>query len=265
MAQIGWIDSHTHLADEVFDEDRDEVIARLHEFGIKHVNLIGESPESLNRSLQYAASDSIFDVSCGLHPADLNNYSLEDINYYTQMASDPRIVAIGEIGLDYHWTPETKELQKREFIRQIDLANAVKKPVIIHTRDAIQDTYDILKEHRPVYGCIMHAYSGSYEMALEFIKLGCMISIGGVVTFKNAKDVKKVAELIPLDRLLIETDAPYLTPTPFRGKRNEASYVRFVGEEIAKIRNISIEELQNALLINYRRCFKPEYFKNKVL
>ncbi len=260
MAQLGWIDSHTHLADEAFDEDRDQVIDRLHEFGIKHVNLIGESRVSLEKSLEYASKDSLFDVSCGLHPADLENYSLEDVEYYTSMASDPRIVAIGEIGLDYHWTPETKEKQKSEFIRQIELANSVQKPVIIHTREAIQDTYDILKEHRPLFGCIMHAYSGSYEMALEFVKLRCMISIGGVVTFKNAKDVKKIAELIPLDYLLIETDAPYLTPAPYRGKRNESPYVRFVGEEIARIRNISVEELQRALITNYQKCFGKEIY-----
>lgn len=256
MAQLGWIDSHTHLADEAFDDDRDRVIDRLYEFGIRHVNLIGESREALDKSLEFAAQHSIFDVSCGLHPADLVNYSEEDVNYYAKMADDSRIVAIGEIGLDYHWTPETKDLQKREFVRQIELANQVKKPVIVHTRDAIQDTYDLIKEHPPLYGCIMHAYSGSYEMAVEFIKLGCMISIGGVVTFKNARDVKKVAELVPLDCLLIETDAPYLTPTPFRGKRNEASYVRFVGHEIARIRNISVEELQSALISNYLKCFK---------
>ncbi len=257
MAKLKFIDSHAHLSDEAYDQDFEEVINRLYENNIIKVNLIGVDIPSLNVSLSMQEQHpNLFDVTVGLHPQDIAYYTQEDIDIIFGMFKDPRIICIGEIGLDYHWHPEEKERQKEMFIKQIELANEVQKPVMIHCREAIQDTYDILKEHRPQYGCVMHAFSGSVEMAREFVKLGCMISLGGPVTFKNAKTPKEVAIDIPLDYLLTETDSPYLTPTPYRGKRNESSYVKYVATEIAKLRGISVEALTEAIIQNYQRIFK---------
>lgn len=254
-----YIDSHAHLSDEAYDEDIDQVLDRLVEYQIEKVNLIGMDSSSLSISLDMLERHpGQFDVSCGLHPADIQNYSDEEKEEMFSYFSDERIICIGEIGLDYHWYPEHKELQKEWFIKQIEAANAVKKPIMIHCRDAIEDTFNILKEHRPKYGCVMHSYSGSVEMMHEFIKIGCTISLGGPVTFKNAKTPKEVAKEVPLDKLLTETDSPYLTPMPFRGKRNESSYVRFVVKEIASLKGISEEELTNAVIENYNKLFHKE-------
>lgn len=257
MEKLVYIDSHAHLSDEAYDQDFEEVINRLYEQSIVKVNLIAVDVPSLNVSLSMQQQHpKLFDVSVGLHPQDITYYTQEDKETIYSYFSDSRIVCVGEIGLDYHWHPETKEIQIEHFIEQIKLANQVKKPIMIHCREAIQDTYDILKEHRPEYGCVMHAFSGSVEMAKEFVKLGCMISLGGPVTFKNAKVPKEVATEVPLENLLMETDSPYLTPTPFRGKRNESSYVKYVYQEISKLRGISIDELFKAVKDNYQRIFK---------
>lgn len=257
MSKIRYIDSHAHLSDEAYDQDYEEVITRLYENNILKVNLIGVDIPSLNVSLSMKEQHpDLFDVTVGLHPQDIAFYTAEDAQEIFNMFKDPRIVCVGEIGLDYHWHPEEKELQKEMFIKQIHLANEVKKPVMIHSRDAMQDTYEILKEHRPQYGCVMHAFSGSVEMAREFVKLGFLISLGGPVTFKNARVPKEVAMDVPLGSLLTETDSPYLTPTPFRGKRNESSYVTYVAQEISKLRGISVETLTNAVIENYQRVFK---------
>lgn len=257
MDKLEFIDSHAHLNDEAYDQDFEQVINRLYENEVIKVNLIAVDLASLNVSLSMKDQHpQLFDISVGLHPQDISYYSDQDKEEIFGYFSDERISCIGEIGLDYHWHPEEKDLQIEAFIQQIHLANEVKKPIMIHCRDAIQDTYDILKEHRPLYGCIMHSFSGSVEMAREFVKLGCMISLGGPVTFKNAKTPKEVAIDVPLENLLTETDSPYLTPTPYRGKRNESAYVKYVVAEIAKLRGISQLELTKAVKQNYQRLFK---------
>lgn len=259
MDKIRYIDSHAHLSDEAYDQDVDKVIERLYDENVVKVNLIAVDLGSLEISLGMKQQHpSLFDVTVGLHPQDIQFYTDEDIEEIYSYFKDERIVCIGEIGLDYHWHPEEKELQKKYFIEQINLANEVKKPIMIHCREAIQDTYEILKENPPQYGCVMHAFSGSVEMAREFVKLGCMISLGGPVTFKNARVPKEVALEVPLENLLTETDSPYLTPTPFRGKRNESSYVKYVLAEIAKIRGISQQELSEVIVNNYNRIFNKQ-------
>lgn len=257
MEKLEYIDAHAHLSDEVYDDDIDEVIERLIEQHIIKVNLIAMDVTSLKISLEMKDKHpQLFDISVGLHPQEITQYHPEEIDELLGMFNDSRISCIGEIGLDYHWHPEEKDEQMKWFIQQIELANQAKKPIMIHSREALLDTYTILKEHRPEYGCILHAYSGSVEMAHEFIKLGCMISLGGVVTFKNARVPKDVATDIPLESLLTETDSPYLTPTPYRGKRNESSYVRFVAQEIAKLKGISVEAVTSQVKVNYQRIFK---------
>lgn len=254
---LEFIDCHAHLNDEAYDADFEEVIQRLYENKVIKVNLIAYAVHGLE--IAYGMKKQhpqLFDISCGLHPQEVGFYTDEDIQTIYESFKDERISCIGEIGLDYHWYPQEKERQKELFIQQIKLANEVKKPIMIHCREAIQDTYDILKEHKPMYGCVMHAFSGSVEMAKEFVKLGCMISLGGPVTFKNARVPKEVATEIPLENLLTETDSPYLTPMPFRGKRNESSYVKYVVGEIAKLRGISQQELTEAVKDNYQRLFR---------
>lgn len=253
-----YLDAHTHLADEAFDEDRNDCIHRMLDLSMIKCNLIGESVDAVEKSLLLRQQHpQLFDVSCGLHPASIQFYTADEMAYYKSMIFDARIDCVGEIGLDYHWYPETKSLQQKWFIEQIEWANLAKKPIMIHCREAIQDCYDILKNHRPVYGCVMHSYSGSLEMAREFIKIGCHLSVGGVVTFKNAKQLKEVVAGIDLKYLLSETDAPYLTPTPYRGKRNEPAYVKYVVEKIAQIKNMDVNTVATQIAANYQQIFHP--------
>lgn len=252
----GWIDAHTHLNADQFREDFNEVMQRIEDYNIVKVNLIGTNPIDSQWALTLVDRYEVFDCSIGLHPADLKEYSEHDKQLMRQWASDPRVVSIGEIGLDYYWHKDNIEQQKATFIDQIELANEVKKPVMIHCRDAMEDTIDILSKHRPLYGCVMHCFSGTADEALQCVELGFMISLGGPLTFKNGQMARDVAKVVPLDQLLIETDAPYLTPHPFRGKRNESSYVRYVGIMLAQVKEISEEKLQKQLIFNYQRIFQ---------
>lgn len=252
----GWIDAHTHLNDKSFIKDFDALMERIESADIRHINLVGVNIKDALRAFSLVDHYSIFNVSIGLHPAELKDYEPSTIEQFRKWASDPRVVCVGEIGLDYHWHTDNIEEQKRVFIDQIQLANEVKKPVMIHSRDAMRDTIDILKTHKPLYGCVMHCFSGSVIEAHECIELGFMISIGGPVTFKNGVTPREVVNITPLDQLLIETDAPYLTPHPFRGKRNESSYIPLIGEQVANLKGLSISDLQEVLFTNYHRTFR---------
>lgn len=246
------IDAHTHLASEAFLEDREDCILRLKENKIQKVNLIGESKEAAEMNSMLKQNDPhLFDLSVGLHPQMIQDYSQEEISWMKQQIFNPQTQIIGEIGLDYHWYPEQKELQKKWFIQQIEWANQLQKPIMIHCREAIEDTIEILKQYPPQYGCVFHSYSGSVETAKILTKWGCLLSIGGVLTFKNAQKVKEVVKEIDTKFLLCETDAPYLTPTPFRGKRNEPSYVKYVYEMMADLKGINIDELKQIIADNY--------------
>ena len=253
-----WIDTHAHLADSEFNEDRNEVIQRAKTAGLGKIVLIGCDVEGAKRTLKLAYTDDMFDVAIGFHPEGV----LEDRDEASmfELMKDPKVKLIGEIGLDFYWDkdPEHHKLQEALFIKQIDWANQLNKPISIHMRDASKKSFDILKTHPVQRGGVMHCYSGSVEMAREFIKLGYYISLAGPVTFKNAHIPKDVAREIPLEWLLIETDSPYLAPHPLRGKRNESSYVVETAKVIAEIRGIPLEDLESNLEANYKRLIEVE-------
>lgn len=248
-----WIDTHAHLADSEFDEDRKEVIQRAKDAGIGKIVLIGCDVEGAKRALKLAYTDDMFDVAIGFHPEGVLEERDEASMF--ELMKDPKVKLIGEIGLDFYWDkdPEHHKLQETLFIKQIDWANQLNKPISIHMRDASKKTYDLLKTHPVQRGGVMHCYSGSVEMAREFIKLGFYISLAGPVTFKNAHIPKDVAREIPLEWLLIETDSPYLAPHPLRGKRNESSFVVETAKVIAELRGMPLEDLESSLEANYNR------------
>lgn len=255
---MSWIDTHAHLAESDFDQDIQEVIQRAKAADVSRIILIGCHLEGAKRALALAATDPIFKVAVGFHPEDVLNLKETQWAEMETMMRDPLVIAIGEIGLDFYWDkdPGHHQIQQDVFLRQIDLANTLNKPILIHSRDSIQKTHDLLKRHPVKRKGIMHCYSSSLEMAKEFIKLGYYISLAGPVTFKNAHVPVEVAIGIDLDHLLIETDSPYLTPHPYRGKRNESAYVKVTGEKVAELRQISAEALQAKLLENYLKLFE---------
>ena len=241
------IDTHAHIFDEAFDEDRDEVIKRIIEENINKVVVVGFSKETNLLALELAKKHELIYSTAGYHPSEANEINVNDIVELESFINDNKVYAIGECGLDYYWVKDNIEKQKWLFNEQIKLAIKYDLPLVIHCRDAVLDVYEILKGYKGQVRFVMHCYSGSVEMAREFLKLGGYISLGGPVTFKNAKTPKEVAVDVPLERLLIETDCPYLAPTPYRGKRNEPAYVRNVLNEIALLRGMEVIELENIL------------------
>ncbi len=251
------IDSHAHLDDSRFDNDRDVLIRDLKNNGIKMVINIGADLGSSIASVSLAEKyDNIY-AAVGVHPHSAKEMDNSTIEILKTFAKRDKVVAIGEIGLDFYYDNSPRDIQKKWFKEQLKLAKEVDLPVIIHTRDAAQDTFDILKNAQDgrLKG-VLHCYSGSVEMAMEYIKMGFYISLAGPVTFKNSKVSKEVAKAVPLDKLLVETDSPYLTPEPYRGKRNEPIFVRYVAGTIAETRGISFEELAKATNRNTRKLFK---------
>ncbi len=247
-------DTHAHLNAEQFDEDREEMLARAREMGVSRILNIGFNRETIPSSLQLAERYDYIYSSVGWHPVDAKDYTAEDYDWLKSLCDHPKVVAIGEIGLDYYWDTSPKDVQDRVFREQIRLAKEVNLPILIHNREAHEDLLRILKEERAdEVGGIMHAFSGSVEMAKECIDMNFYISFGGPVTFKNARIPKEVAQAIPLDRILIETDSPYLTPHPFRGKRNESGYVLYVAEVLAELRGLTTEEIAH---ITYNNAVK---------
>ena len=249
------IDTHSHLFSEEFELDIDSCVERCKENNVNKIILVGFSDITNIKAQELAKKYDIFYPTAGIHPEEANNDYLAKFNGLKEFVKNNKVYAIGECGLDYYWDITYKEEQKKLLMLQCELALELDLPIIIHMRDATKDTYDILKDYKGLRG-VMHCYSGSYEMAKEFIKLGFYISLGGPVTFKNAKEPKLVAKEIPLDRLLIETDCPFLAPTPFRGKRNESSYVKYVCEEIAKIREMSVSDIERITEENAKNLFK---------
>lgn len=251
---MAWLDSHTHINDEAFDDDLDDVLNRMIENDVKKAMIICLNENDFNRALKIKRDGIEFDIALGIYPGDVKKMNDEEKERILELLADPRVKAVGEIGLDYYWDKDNKQDQKDMFTRQIKIAQKLNKPIIVHSRDAIQDTYDILKNNR-VDG-VMHCYSDSKEMAKELLKLGMYISLSGTVTFKNSKEPKEVAKIVPLDRLLIETDAPYLAPVPNRGKRNEPAFVALTGAYIAELLNIDEEILKKHINENYDSLFR---------
>ncbi len=247
------IDTHTHIYDKQFEEDFDDVIDRI-ENQLEGIVSIGFDLESSQKSVELAKKYNFVHAVVGVHPVDISKYNDEVEKEIEKLAlNEEKVVAIGEIGLDYHWMADPKEVQAEGFRKQMALAEKVKKPVVIHTREALQDTLDILAEF-PNVGGILHCYPGSYEAAKPFLDR-YFLGVGGTLTFKNNKKTKELVEVLPLEKIVIETDCPYLTPVPFRGKRNEPIYTSYVAEEIAKIKNISVEEVIKVTTENAKKIY----------
>lgn len=250
------IDSHVHLDDGRFDGDRDILIESLKSNNIEMVINIGADLETSVASVDLANKYQNVYAAVGVHPHSAKEVNTMVMEQLKELTLNEKVVAIGEIGLDFYYDNSPRDIQRKWFIEQLKLAKELDLPVIIHTRDAAQETFDILKNNQNgnVRG-VLHCYSGSPEMALEYIKMGFYISLGGPVTFKNARVAREVAEAVPLDKLLIETDCPYLTPEPYRGKRNEPVYVKYVAEKLAEVKKISYEELVKTTNENTKRLF----------
>ena len=250
-------DSHSHLNDERFDEDREELINSLKAKGVDLVLNPGACIETSKSSVDLANKYDFIYAAVGVHPHDVGEMTEEDIETLRKLAlENEKVKAIGEIGLDYYYDNSPREIQKKWFKRQIELANELKLPIIIHDRDAHGDTFEIIKNTKsPEIGCVLHCYSGNVELAKEYVKMGCYISIPGTVTFKNNKKTREVAKEIPLEYLLIETDSPYMAPEPHRGKRNDPSLVQFVADKIAQEKGISYEQVCKATKENAKRFF----------
>ncbi len=250
------IDTHIHIDDEAFDEDRDELIKSLYSNNISHIVNIGCDIPTTKASISLANKyDNIYAV-IGIHPSSTDEITDKDIDFLKSQTSNLKVVAIGEIGLDYHWDTPDKDTQKHWFVKQLDLAKETKLPIVIHSRDAAKDTFDIMKaEQADEIGGVVHCYSYSVEMAREFLNLGFFFGIGGVLTFKNSKKLKEVVSYLPLENIVLETDAPYLAPTPFRGKRNSSLYIPYVIDTISEIKNISKEAIIKQTNINARKLY----------
>jgi len=251
------IDSHAHIDDEKFNEDREAVLENARVGGVEIIINPGADEASSLRAIAMSEKYSMVYATVGIHPHDAKDYDTQKTGQLLRKwAKKDKVVAIGEIGLDYHYDLSPRDVQQSVFIDQLSVAKEVKLPIVIHNRESMEDMVRILKEHfSPEYGGVMHSYSGSAEMAKVFLDMGFYLSISGSLTFKNARKLPEVVAMMPLDRLLIETDSPYLTPTPHRGKRNEPAYVRLVAEEIARLRGISLDEVSEITSANSKKIF----------
>lgn len=250
-------DTHAHYDDERFDEDRDTLLKQLHQEGISYILNASASPESLEDSIELSEKYPFIYAALGIHPHDADKMNEDLIDKIRVLSKKDKVVAIGEIGLDYYYDNSPRDTQKYWFERQIELAKELKLPIIIHDRDAHEDTVNILKKtDAGQVGGIFHCFSGSAQMALDMIKLNMYISIGGPVTFKNARKTIEVVQAVPLEKLLVETDSPYLSPEPFRGKRNNSGYLVHIIRKIAEIKGISESEVAEATLANAKKVFR---------
>ena len=247
------IDTHTHIYDKQFENDFDDVMKRI-EDELEGIVSIGFDLESSLKSIELANRYSFVNAVIGVHPVDIKKYNDKVEKELERLAlTEKKVVAIGEIGLDYHWMEDPKDVQIAGFRKQMELAERVKKPVVIHTREALQDTINVLKEY-PNVGGILHCYPGSLEAAKPLLNR-YYIGIGGTLTFKNNKKTKELVRELPLEKIVLETDCPYLTPVPFRGKRNEPIYTKYVAEEIARIKEISVEEVIRVTTENAKKIY----------
>lgn len=238
------IDTHAHYDDEAFKEDRDELLRSLAGHGIEAVVNIGASIQTTKNTLGLMKQYPFVYGAVGVHPSETAELNEQLMNWLKHVAAEPKVVAIGEIGLDYYWDEPEREIQKHWFVRQLDLARERKLPVVIHSRDAAQDTLDIMKaEHSEDIGGVIHCFSYGVEMAREYLKMGFYLGIGGVVTFNNAKKLKEVVEYMPADRIVLETDCPYLSPVPNRGKRNSSLNLPYVVDMIAQLKGMTPDEV----------------------
>ena len=237
-------DTHAHYDDEAFEQDRKELLSGLQDAGIEAVVNISANIQGVKHTLELINQYPFIYGAVGVHPSETGELNHTLLNWLEEMARKPKVVAIGEIGLDYHWEEPEKEVQKHWFIRQLDLARRVKLPVVIHSRDAAKDTLDIMKEGKAEEtGGVIHCFSYGTDMAREYLNMGFYLGIGGVVTFANAKKLKEVVKYMPMDRLVLETDCPYLSPVPNRGKRNSSLNLPYVVEAVSQLKGILPQEV----------------------
>ncbi|HCM92350.1 MAG TPA: hydrolase TatD [Lachnospiraceae bacterium] len=249
-------ETHAHYDDDAYKSDRDRIIKLLKEEGIAPIVNVGASLTSTEDTVKLAHEyDHVF-AAVGVHPSDCEDLTEDNIRWLKGLCSDPKVVAIGEIGLDYHYDEPDKEVQKKWFERQLRLAKEVSLPIIVHSRDAAADTLEILsrEEFKGIRG-IIHCFSYSQELAREYVKMGYHIGIGGVVTFKNGRKLQEIAGSIPLESIVVETDCPYLAPEPYRGRRNSSAYLTYIIERIASLRNAEYEEIERATYENAAALF----------
>lgn len=246
-------DSHAHYDDSAFDEDRDKLLQSLPGLGVCGVVNVGTNLYTSVKAVEIAKKYSYIYAAVGIHPEEISNFRESDVLELESLTKNDKVVAIGEIGLDYHYSKENKNLQIEVFEEQVKLAQRLELPIIVHDREAHQDTMEILKKYRP--RGVVHCFSGSSEMASEVLRLGMYIGIGGVVTFKNAQKLVNVVDNIGVDNVLLETDAPYLAPVPFRGKRCDSSYIKFVAEKISEIKGIDYGKVLEVTKVNALKLF----------
>lgn len=245
------VDTHCHLSKEIY-ENLDEIINNMKGIMIISATNTKEIKEVIELTEKY---DNIY-ATIGIHPEEADNYKEDDLKYLESFLNHPKVVGIGEIGLDYHYTKENKENQKELFIKQLKLANIYHKTLVIHCREALEDAYNILKEvkNKELKG-VMHCYSGNIDEAKKLIEINMSLGIGGVLTFKNEKTLKEVVKTLDIENFVLETDSPYLTPEPFRGKKNEPANVKYVANKISELKNITLDEVANITTANAKRLF----------
>ena len=249
-------DTHTHLNLPDFADKESEELTLAQELGVTKMNIVGFDRPSILQALALAEHNENLYATIGWHPTEAGRYSTEVADFLKQHLSHQKVIALGEIGLDYHWMTASKAQQAEVFAEQLALAKEYSLPFVVHTREALEDTYQQIKAAGTFpRGGIIHSYSGSWEMAERFIELGLMISFSGVVTFKKALDVQEAAQKLPLDKILVETDAPYLAPVPKRGHKNRPAYARYVVEQIAKLRQLPTETVAKATYDNAMKVF----------
>ena len=248
-------DTHTHYDDEQFEEDREEILLSMKENGVGAIANMGASMRGAKDSVALAKKYPFVYAAVGIHPDHAKELNEEEFAVLQRLATEEKVVAIGEIGLDYYWDEPDREIQKKWFRRQLDLAKEVKLPVVIHSREAAADTIGILKEYDGDLTGVIHCYSYTKESAREFLEMGYSFGIGGVLTFKNAKKLKEAVSYIPMDRIMLETDCPYLAPEPSRGKRNSSLYIPYVVQVMAQLKGISEEEVIRITSENTERLF----------
>ncbi len=236
-------DTHAHYDDGQFDEDREELFASMAENGVGTIVNVSASYASCERVTDMVRDYPFLYAAVGVHPDEVGDLNEESFARMKALFTREKVVAVGEIGLDYYWEKESHEIQKKWFIRQLELAGELGLPVVIHSREAAADTMEIMKRYAKGLKGVIHCYSYSREMAKEYVKMGFYIGVGGVVTFKNARKLKETVEEIPLASIVLETDCPYLAPVPYRGKRNHSAYIRYVAEEVARLKGLSCEEV----------------------
>lgn len=249
-----YFESHAHYDDGRFKDDREEILNLLPSCGIDYVINVGCDMKSSRESIKMSEKYDYIYAAIGVHPHDAENMKESDLDELRQMSNHKKVVAIGEIGLDFYYDNSPRDIQRYWFKRQLELVKELNKPVIIHSRDASKETFDIIKESGVRKG-VIHCYSGSAQMALDYVNMGFYIGVGGVVTFSNAKKLVEVVEAIQLEQILIETDSPYLSPIPNRGKRNDSRNLQFVVEKIAKIKDVSPEKVANITKLNAKQLF----------